>query len=287
MQSAVAGYNATVFAYGSTGSGKTHTMMGTRDQPGITPRAIRQAFSMIDDASGACCPLFPPWTRRRPRGVPVELTRAPPPAPASDDSALFQVDMTFVELYNNSFRDLLDPRADHMRGSSAAERAVERDYAWLREGSASDAAGLAAAAANGASASVAHCSGGAGRVDLREGKDGEVYLTGSAGLRTPVTTGAQALALIHRGLRARATGCTNLNEHSSRSHAIVTLHITRGTADGPATIGKLHLVDLAGARARCYPFPSMCRGQTDPLCVRVSPPQGASACPRAARRASP
>jgi len=41
------GYNATVLAYGPTGSGKTHTM-GTGsalhfedDQQGITPRAIR------------------------------------------------------------------------------------------------------------------------------------------------------------------------------------------------------------------------------------------------------
>jgi len=29
------GYNATVFAYGSTGAGKTHTMLGTEDNPGI------------------------------------------------------------------------------------------------------------------------------------------------------------------------------------------------------------------------------------------------------------
>jgi kinesin family protein 18/19 len=29
------GYNATVFAYGSTGAGKTHTMLGTPSDPGI------------------------------------------------------------------------------------------------------------------------------------------------------------------------------------------------------------------------------------------------------------
>ena len=36
----VDGYNATVFAYGNTGSGKTHTIMGTKEQPGILPRCI-------------------------------------------------------------------------------------------------------------------------------------------------------------------------------------------------------------------------------------------------------
>jgi hypothetical protein len=34
VQAAVNGYNATVFAYGNTGSGKTHTMTGTANAPG-------------------------------------------------------------------------------------------------------------------------------------------------------------------------------------------------------------------------------------------------------------
>jgi len=29
------GFNATVFAYGATGAGKTHTMLGTEDNHGI------------------------------------------------------------------------------------------------------------------------------------------------------------------------------------------------------------------------------------------------------------
>lgn len=53
VENAVKGYNATVFAYGSTGSGKTFTMMGDRGQAGIIPRAINQVFSVIESASGA------------------------------------------------------------------------------------------------------------------------------------------------------------------------------------------------------------------------------------------
>ncbi len=30
----------TVFAYGVTSSGKTHTMQGTTDSPGVIPRAV-------------------------------------------------------------------------------------------------------------------------------------------------------------------------------------------------------------------------------------------------------
>ena len=38
------GYNATVFAYGQTGTGKTYSMQGTDEDPGIAPRAISHLF---------------------------------------------------------------------------------------------------------------------------------------------------------------------------------------------------------------------------------------------------
>ncbi|KAI0697020.1 P-loop containing nucleoside triphosphate hydrolase protein [Cytidiella melzeri] len=38
------GITVTVFAYGVTSSGKTHTMQGTRSQPGIIPRAVEALF---------------------------------------------------------------------------------------------------------------------------------------------------------------------------------------------------------------------------------------------------
>jgi len=34
------GYNGTVFAYGATGAGKTHTMLGTEKIPGIMGQSI-------------------------------------------------------------------------------------------------------------------------------------------------------------------------------------------------------------------------------------------------------
>ncbi|XP_011647171.1 kinesin-like protein KIF19 [Pogonomyrmex barbatus] len=43
-QDVLNGYNATVFAYGATGSGKTHTMVGTSSSPGIMVRALNDIF---------------------------------------------------------------------------------------------------------------------------------------------------------------------------------------------------------------------------------------------------
>jgi len=41
------GFNATVFAYGATGAGKTYTMMGTPKHPGIMSLTMTELFQRI------------------------------------------------------------------------------------------------------------------------------------------------------------------------------------------------------------------------------------------------
>ncbi|PLW39985.1 hypothetical protein PCASD_06804 [Puccinia coronata f. sp. avenae] len=45
--SAMAGYDATIFAYGQTASGKTHTLTGSAQQPGIIPLSVQEIFTFI------------------------------------------------------------------------------------------------------------------------------------------------------------------------------------------------------------------------------------------------
>ncbi len=45
------GYNGTIFAYGQTGCGKTHTMMGTNEDEssrGIIPRTFHQIITLTN-----------------------------------------------------------------------------------------------------------------------------------------------------------------------------------------------------------------------------------------------
>uniref|UniRef100_A0A6N2MHG7 Kinesin motor domain-containing protein n=1 Tax=Salix viminalis TaxID=40686 RepID=A0A6N2MHG7_SALVM len=49
VKAAMEGVNGTVFAYGVTSSGKTHTMHGDQNSPGIIPLAIKDVFSSIQD----------------------------------------------------------------------------------------------------------------------------------------------------------------------------------------------------------------------------------------------
>lgn len=57
------------------------------------------------------------------------------------------------------------------------------------------------------------------------------------------------VGLMARGNTARTTACTNMNDVSSRSHAIFTMTFVQASfvGDMPSeTVSKVHLVDLAG-----------------------------------------
>jgi hypothetical protein len=48
MQSAFDGFNVTIFAYGQTGAGKTFTMSGTPENPGLAPQMIDEIFRIVE-----------------------------------------------------------------------------------------------------------------------------------------------------------------------------------------------------------------------------------------------
>ncbi|AEE35517.1 P-loop containing nucleoside triphosphate hydrolases superfamily protein [Arabidopsis thaliana] len=64
----------------------------------------------------------------------------------------------------------------------------------------------------------------------------------------PVTSTSDVITLMDIGLQNRAVGSTALNERSSRSHSIVTVHVRgKDLKTGSVLYGNLHLVDLAGS----------------------------------------
>ena len=81
VESVLNGYNGTIFAYGQTGAGKTHTMEGKPDPPslrGIIPNTFQHIFDYVAEAS----------------------------------DLQFLVRASYLEIYNESIRDLLskDPK---------------------------------------------------------------------------------------------------------------------------------------------------------------------------------
>ncbi|KAI9220594.1 P-loop containing nucleoside triphosphate hydrolase protein, partial [Blastocladiella britannica] len=75
------GYNVCLFAYGQTGSGKSYTMMGspTTGHAGVIPRAAAHLFDSIRDRS------------------------------AADPNIAFNVQASYLEIYMERVRDLLNP----------------------------------------------------------------------------------------------------------------------------------------------------------------------------------
>ncbi|KAL0560838.1 hypothetical protein IC582_001252 [Cucumis melo] len=64
----------------------------------------------------------------------------------------------------------------------------------------------------------------------------------------PVTCTQDVLSLMRIGQKNRAIGATALNERSSRSHSVLTIHVLgRDLVSGSILRGCLHLVDLAGS----------------------------------------
>ncbi|XP_073534921.1 kinesin-like protein KIF13A isoform X5 [Phyllobates terribilis] len=170
LDNAFQGYNACIFAYGQTGSGKSFSMMGTADQPGLIPRL--------------CCALF---------------LRA---AEEENDSQTFKVEVSYMEIYNEKVRDLLDPKGSRQS------------------------------------------------LKVREHKVLGPYVDGLSQLA--VTTFEDIESLMSEGNKSRTVAATNMNEESSRSHAVFNIILTQTLFDHQSgnsgeRVSKVSLVDLAGS----------------------------------------
>ncbi|XP_030624683.1 kinesin-like protein KIF13B isoform X2 [Chanos chanos] len=170
LHNAFQGYNACIFAYGQTGSGKSYTMMGSVDQPGLIPRLCSSLFERT-----------------------IQHQR---------EEESFTVEVSYMEIYNEKVRDLLDPK-----GSRQALR-------------------------------------------VREHKVLGPYVDGLS--RLAVASYKDIESLMSEGNKSRTVAATNMNEESSRSHAvfnIILTHTLRDLQSGTSgeKVSKLSLVDLAGS----------------------------------------
>ncbi|XP_077418890.1 kinesin-like protein KIFC3 isoform X2 [Vanacampus margaritifer] len=88
----------------------------------------------------------------------------------------------------------------------------------------------------------------ADKLDIKMNPDGSGQLHVPGLTRVAVRTFDDVNQVLEAGRASRATACTDLNERSSRSHALLMVSVAglNGTT-GSRTQGKLNLVDLAGS----------------------------------------
>uniref|UniRef100_A0A3B3URX8 Kinesin family member 13A n=1 Tax=Poecilia latipinna TaxID=48699 RepID=A0A3B3URX8_9TELE len=170
LENAFQGYNACIFAYGQTGSGKSFSMMGNGEQPGLIPRL--------------CCSLFERVHKEE------------------NEAHTFKVEVSYMEIYNEKVRDLLDPKGSRQS------------------------------------------------LKVREHKVLGPYVDGLSQLA--VTNFEDIEVLMSEGNKSRTVAATNMNEESSRSHAVFSIIVTQTLYDlqsgnSGEKVSKMSLVDLAGS----------------------------------------
>ncbi|XP_074646224.1 kinesin-like protein KIFC3 [Tubulanus polymorphus] len=84
------------------------------------------------------------------------------------------------------------------------------------------------------------------KLDVKMNQDSSLYVPGLTSIE--VSNVSEVNKTFTVGRMNRVTASTNMNEHSSRSHALLTINVL-GTnkTTGVRTLGKLNLVDLAGS----------------------------------------
>ncbi|KAG2210329.1 hypothetical protein INT47_003314 [Mucor saturninus] len=194
----VDGFNATILAYGQTGSGKTFSMGTSLDNSvsaeneGIVPRCIIELFQILKSRE------------------------------AQDSEFKSEIYVSFLELYNEEFIDLLNNPQQSKRRSTSYANTNTNNYNNPNE------------------------------VSVREDVAGNIYWSG---VKEEICySPEELLGFLAQGSLGRTTGSTEMNSVSSRSHAIFSVILKQHRSeneDGKIVIkslnSKFHFVDLAGS----------------------------------------
>lgn len=207
---AMEGINSCVMMYGQTGTGKTFSMLGTYNPydvkggegpEGIIPRVCLDVLTNVESKNKEL-------GEKKKKGE----------IPSSGEGEIsYSVDVSFIEVYMEKCRDLLDLS---LKGRKDAENNAIMKEAKIR-------------------------------LDPESGP----YIEGLT--KYPVASWADICPLLERGQSMRRTSATTVHQQSSRSHAIFQITITEETKLKPKFIGgapqiskktgRINLVDLAGS----------------------------------------
>ncbi|CAH0556680.1 unnamed protein product [Brassicogethes aeneus] len=235
------GKNALLFTYGVTGSGKTFTLTGDENNPGIMPRCIDTIFNSIGDNQAPKYVIKSDKMngfeiqseteayrdRMQEDRAALKTPKTPRRVNSSDkinyandnlkilllnETNLYSVFVSYIEIYNNTVFDLLDESS----GKSLQSKILREDF------------------------------------------NKNMYVNGV--VEVEVKTAQEAFNIFFTGQRRKRMGDTILNAESSRSHSIFNIRIVQLEQqtlnyDGQPMIpegnhmqiSQISLVDLAGS----------------------------------------
>ncbi|KAI9569943.1 P-loop containing nucleoside triphosphate hydrolase protein [Boletus coccyginus] len=131
------GVTVTIFAYGVTSSGKTHTMQGTRTQPGVIPRVVEAMFlqkAALQRSSVELAVSYMEIYKDEVYDLFVHRESAPKlPVRENDVGKVFVANLTSLPIESVEEFDAIYSRASHNRsvGATNLNRASSRSHAVL------------------------------------------------------------------------------------------------------------------------------------------------------------
>ncbi|CAH1119553.1 unnamed protein product [Phaedon cochleariae] len=225
------GRNSTLFTYGASGSGKTFTIVGTPEEPGLIPRALEYIFRTLPDLDDK--PKVKPLSNGTTQELDANLLRiekynksavlnatlidktvhvktyrqmqerlsSEPVAEIVDiPNVSVSIWVSFAEIYNENIHDLL---VSHPKGKQRPKLAL---------GNSND----------------------------------QIYIKNLTSVN--VSNGLEAYQIQQFGIHNLRYASTAINSHSSRSHSIFTIQLVQ-TSDisDDVHISSFHFCDLAGS----------------------------------------
>lgn len=240
VEGLIKGRNGLLFSYGVTGSGKTFTMTGNKQNRGIMPRCLDVLFKTIADFQAKKFVFKPDrlngfdvlseadamlhrqaeinsrLTKLERQNTDIEIASTASndvtTCAGIDEDNSYAVFITYIEIYNNSVFDLLEP------ASSNRNQAPQTKI-------------------------------------IREDCSRNMFVHGVTEIE--VKSVEEALSAFHTGQKRKRMGHTILNAESSRSHSVFTIRLVQAPVDvngeyvvqdrDKIVVSQLSLVDLAGS----------------------------------------
>nr|CAH8843564.1 unnamed protein product [Trichobilharzia regenti] len=274
IRSFIDGLNGLIFAYGTTSSGKTHTLQGSRSDAGIVPRSLQAIFTLVKHKSD---PFLMPkdfsdvisLSEEKVQEILTEKSNllkysegifesTPLTGSENEPSCLDETftDMrcssdirysfwiSFVEIYNETFYDLLDSvQCSNMFSSQSngttGQRTAQNQQNFRNIFNVN----------NNASHTTNFTSQPRRKpLELRTDKNGNIFVKGMKWY--PIGSPEEALRLVAVGRQCQKVASTRLNQASSRSHSILSIKAVKVVdKNNPnfARVSTLMFCDLAGS----------------------------------------
>ncbi|XP_073841381.1 kinesin-like protein subito [Musca autumnalis] len=225
-----------VMTYGTSGSGKTFTLLGDANRPGVIPRSLEHVFTqyqtniypnpvlklvngritVLDDTAASkensmrmkimsSCPELEGDYANLQQRIAADHNF---PQLQLDDGVSVLIWVSFVEIYNELVYDLLTPLPTATNNSRVQKPATRKNLKIV-------------------------CN------------DGNVFIKGLTSVF--VKTSAEALRLLRWGLQKLTYASTSINANSSRSHCIFFVDVLKYYRSGVITETSFKFCDLAGS----------------------------------------